>query len=46
MQDSTHSAKDANLQRNLMTTFIQIAAIVILVSYCLDIVGPFVSLVI
>ncbi len=46
MQDSTHSAKDVNFQRNLMTTFIQIAAIVILVSYCLDIVGPFVSLVI
>lgn len=46
MQDSMHPANDVNLQRNLMTTFIQIAAIVILVSYCLDIVGPFISLVI
>jgi len=32
-------------QRNMMTSFIQIAALVILVSYCLTIVGPFVSLV-
>lgn len=46
MQDSTHPANDVNLQRNLITTFIQIAAIVILVTYCLDIVGPFVGLVI
>ncbi len=46
MQDSTHPANDVNLQRNLMTAFIQIAAVVILISYCLDIVGPFVSLII
>ena len=46
MQDSAHSANDVNLQRNLMTTFIQIAAIVILVSLCLEVVGPFVSLVV
>ena len=46
MQDSVPPANDVNLQRNLMTSFIQIAALVILISYCLDIVGPFVSLVI
>jgi predicted PurR-regulated permease PerM len=46
MQDSTHPVNDENLQRNLMTTFIQIAAVVILISYCLDIVGPFVSLIV
>jgi predicted PurR-regulated permease PerM len=46
MEDSAHPVNDVNLQRNLMTTFIQIAAVVILVSYCLDIVGPFVSLII
>jgi predicted PurR-regulated permease PerM len=46
MQDSAHPVNDVNLQRNLMTTFIQIAAVVILISYCLDIVGPFVSLII
>jgi len=37
---------DATFQRNMMTSFIQIAALAILVSYCLTIVGPFVSLVI
>ena len=46
MQDSVPPANDVNLQRNLMTSFIQIAAVVILVSYCLDIVGPFISLII
>lgn len=46
MQDSVRPENDVNLQRNLMTSFIQIAAIVILVSYCLDVVGPFASLVI
>jgi len=46
MQESMYPANDVNLQRNLVTTFIQIAALVILVSYCLDIVGPFLSLVI
>lgn len=46
MQDSVHPANDANFQRNLMTSFIQISAVVILVSYCINIVGPFVSLVV
>ena len=46
MQDSVPPANDVNLQRNLMTSFIQIAAVVILISYCLDIVGPFVRLII
>lgn len=46
MQDSSQAANDANFQHNMMTAFIQIAALVILVSYCLDIVGPFVSLVV
>ena len=46
MQESMYPTNDVNLQRNLMTTFIQIAVLVILVSYCLDIVGPFLSLLI
>src|SRR5210317_827574 len=46
MQESMYPANDVNLQRNLITTFIQIAALVILVSYCLEIVGPFFSVVI
>jgi len=40
------SADDAMFQRNMMTSFIQIAALVVLVSYCVAIVGPFVGLVI
>lgn len=31
-------------QKNMMTSFVQIATLVILVSYCLTIVGPFVGL--
>ena len=46
MQESMYPTNDVNLQRNLITTFIQIAALVILVSFCLDIVGPFLSLLI
>jgi predicted PurR-regulated permease PerM len=46
MQNNLNAADDATFQRNMMSSFIQIAALVILVSYCLAIVGPFVSLVI
>ena len=46
MQTPMNAPDDAGFQRNMMTSFIQIAAVVILVSYCLTIVGPFVSLVI
>lgn len=46
MHNPMNSADDATFQRNMMTSFIQIAAVVILVSYCLTIVGPFVSLVV
>jgi predicted PurR-regulated permease PerM len=46
MQTPTNAPDDATFQRNMMTSFIQIAALVILVSYSLAIVGPFVSLVV
>lgn len=46
MQNANNTADDATFQRNMMTSFIQIAALVILVSYCLAIVGPFISLVV
>ena len=46
MHNPMNSADDATFQRNMMTSFIQIAAVVVLVSYCLAIVGPFVSLVV
>ncbi len=46
MQNSNSSAEDATFQRNMMTSFIQIAALVVLINYCLVITGPFVSLVI
>jgi len=46
MQTPMNSSDDAMFQRNMMTSFIQIAALVLLVSYCLAIVGPFVSLVV
>ena len=46
MQNSMNAADDTVFQRNMMTSFIQIAALVILVSYCLAIIGPFVSLVV
>jgi len=46
MQNSINSADDTMFQRNMMTSFIQIAALFFLVSYCLTIVGPFTSLII
>lgn len=46
MQNPMNSADNAMFQRNMMTSFIQIAALVVLVSYCITIVGPFVGLVI
>jgi len=46
MQTPMNSSGDAMFQRNMMSSFIQIAALVLLVSYCLTIVGPFVSLVV
>jgi len=46
MQNPMNAADNATFQRNMMTSFIQISALVVLVSYCLAIVGPFVSLVV
>jgi predicted PurR-regulated permease PerM len=46
MQNSLNAADEVNFRRKMMSSFIQIAALVILVSYCLAIVGPFISLVI
>jgi predicted PurR-regulated permease PerM len=45
MTDSNHS-DDLAFQRRMMSSFIQIAALVILISYCVIIVGPFMGLVI
>ena len=46
MASNIHSSDDKALQRNLMTSFIQIAALVVLAGYCIVIVGPFLSVVI
>ena len=46
MQNPINSPNDATFQRNIMTSFIQIAAVVVLINYCVAIVGPFVSLVV
>ena len=44
MGNLTDNENDPAFQRNMMTSFVQIAALVILVSYCLVIIGPFVGL--
>jgi predicted PurR-regulated permease PerM len=45
MNTSDTSAADRNFQKNAMASFIQIAAVVILVTWCFQIVAPFIPLV-
>ncbi len=46
MNDLTEQDEGRLFQTNMMASFIQIAALVVLVSYCVVIVGPFAALVI
>ena len=46
MQTPEQTDRDIIFQRNVMTSFIRIAALVIVASYCLRIVSPFLSIVI
>jgi predicted PurR-regulated permease PerM len=46
MNNPLSSADNAAFSRGMMTSFIQISALVVLVYFCLQIVGPFMSLVI
>ncbi|MFT5141024.1 MAG: putative PurR-regulated permease PerM [Lysobacterales bacterium] len=46
MNNSVFSNDDGAFQRNMMSSFIQVAALVILVSYSLMIIGPFANTVI
>jgi predicted PurR-regulated permease PerM len=46
MKDSTFLDDDRAFQRNMMSAFIQVAALVILASYSMMIIGPFASIVI
>lgn len=46
MHDTAASTDDRAFQRNMMSSFIQITALVILVSYCLLIIGPFAGIVV
>ena len=46
MNNTTDQEGSQQFQKNMMASFIQISALVILVSYCVIIVGPFVGLVI
>jgi len=46
MNNITEQQDSQLFQKNMMASFIQIAALVVLVSYCVIIVGPFVGLVI
>ncbi len=46
MNDTNGYGDSQQFNKNMMTSFIQIAALVILVSYCIVIVGPFAGLVI
>ena len=45
MSNSDSAAADRNFQKNAMASFIQIAALVVLVVWCLRIVAPFVSII-
>jgi len=45
MNNSDTAAADRNFQKNAMASFIQIAALVLLVAWCLLIVAPFISIV-
>jgi predicted PurR-regulated permease PerM len=44
MGNLTDNGDDQAFQRNMMASFIQIAALVILISYCMVIISPFVGL--
>lgn len=44
MGNLTNSGDGQAFQKNMMTSFVQIAALVILVSYCVVIISPFVGL--
>jgi len=44
MNTSDTAAADRNFQKNAMASFVQIAAVVILVAWCVQIVAPFISL--
>ena len=46
MTISDTTAADRNFQKNAMASFVQIAAVVVLVVWCLRIVAPFVSIII
>lgn len=46
MEDATDTVDDLRFQRNMMTSFIQIAALVVLVTFSIQIIGPFTSIVI
>lgn len=46
MNNPAESAESRLFQRNMMTSFIQIAALIVLVGFSIQIVGPFVGLVI
>jgi predicted PurR-regulated permease PerM len=46
MNNSDTSAADRNFRKNAMASFIQIAAVVILVLWCLQIVAPFMSIIV
>ncbi len=46
MNNPMRSADDAEFSRKMMSSFIQISALLILVYLCFEIVGPFVSLVV
>lgn len=45
MTNSDTTAADRNFQKNAMASFVQIAALVILAVWCLQIVAPFVSII-
>jgi len=45
MNTSQTAAADRNFQKNAMASFIQIAAVVVLVFWCLQIVAPFISVI-
>ena len=46
MTNSDSAAADRNFQKNAMASFVQIAALVVLVLWCLEIVAPFVSVIV
>ena len=45
MNNSDTTAADRNFQKNAMASFIQIAALVVLVVWCIQIIAPFISVI-